>query len=202
MSLRFLTPILLLLTALPAFAQDRLYPVVSTKGFPVVLTTDRSAFVVEKAFQHKLTLGYPTDDRFRPDAGSPLILVWLRVQNLSPRPMEFSTAKFTSTDDGGRTYPVLTVEQATNRILAGGGESLGTKTLRSLSLGRVGGKPSEDQLKADIQRYSLQSAEIQAGGVKEGLIYFEKPPRKNYTVSITLGDLWSQPFAFSTSKQK
>jgi len=57
-------------------------------------------------------------------------------------------------------------------------------------------------LTADIQRYSLQSSEVPAGGVKEGLIYFEKPPRKNYTVSITLGDLWSQPLAFSTAKQK
>ncbi len=191
-----------LVFSLPAYAQDRLYPVTGTKVFPVVLTTDRSAFVVEKAFQHKLTLGYPSDDRFRPDTGASLILFWLRVQNLSPRPMEFSTARFTSIDDEGRTYPALSLEEATNRILGGGGESIGTKTLRSLSLGRVGGKPSEDQLKADIQRYSLQSSEIPAGGVREGLIYFEKPPRKNYTVSITLGDLWSQPFAFSTSKQK
>ncbi len=202
MSSRFLAPVLLLLTAVPAFAQDRLYPVTGTKGFPVVLTADRSAVVVEKAFQHKLILGYPSDDRFRPDTGSPLILLWLRVQNLSPRPMELSTAKFISTDEEGRTYSVLSLEEVTNRILAGGGESIGTKTLRSLSLGRVGGKPSEDQLKTDIQRYSLQSSEIPAGGVKEGLIYFEKPPRKNYTLSITLLDLWSQPLAFSTTKQK
>src|SRR5437867_1281718 len=191
-----------LVFSLPAYAQDRLYPVTGTKVFPVVLTTDRSAFVIEKAFQHKLILGYPSNDRFRPDTGAALILFWLRVQNLSPRPMEFSTAKFTSTDEEGRMYPALTVEEATNRILSGGGESIGSKTLRSLSLGLVGGKPSEDQLKADIQRYSLQSSEIQAGGVKEGLIYFEKPPRKTYTVSVTLFDLWSQPLAFSTIRQK
>src|SRR3989475_4386879 len=171
MRYKFLVPIIVLF-AVPVFAQDRLYPVTGTKSLPIVLTTDRSAFVIEKAFQHKLILGYPSDDRFRPDTGAPLILFWLRVQNLSPRPMEFSTAKFTSTDEEGRMNPALTVEEATNRILSGGGESIGSKTLRSLSLGRVGGKPSEDQLKADIQRYSLQSAEIQAGGVKEGLIYF------------------------------
>ena len=102
-----------------------------------------------------------------------------------------------------RMSPSVCVKaRAARSMSAGGGESLGTKTLRSLSLGRVGGKPSEDQLKADIERYSLQSSEIPAGGVKEGLIYFEKPPRNNYTVSITLGDLWSQPFAFSTTRQK
>jgi len=202
MKLTVVASLLTILAAVPLSAQDRLYPVTGTKGFPVVLTTDRSAFVVEKAFQHKLTLGYPTDDRFRPDAATPLILLWLRVQNLSPRPAELSIAKFTSTDEEGRRYPVLTLEDVTNRLLAGGGESLGTKTLRSLSLGRVGGKPSEDQLKADIQRYSLQSSEIPAGGVKEGLIYFEKPPRKNYTVNVILGDLWSQPFTFSNTRQK
>src|SRR2546422_4547006 len=198
----FLIPISLVLSTIPALGQDRLYPVTDTKGFPVVLTTDRSAFVVEKAFQHKLILGYPSDDRFRPDMGAPLLLLWLRIQNLSPRPMEFNIAKFTSTDEEGRTHSALSLEEATNRILAGGSDSIGTKTLRSLSLGRVGGKPSEDQLKADIPRYSLQSSEIPAGGVKEGLIYFEKPPRKTYTVSVTLFDLWSQPLAFSTIRQK
>ena len=202
MTHKFLFPVWLVIAALPGLGQDRLYPVTTTKGFPIVLTTDRSSFVVEKAFQHKLTLGYPSDGRFRPDTETPLIILWLRVQSLSPRPMELSTAKFTCTDEEGRTYSALTLEEVTNRILAGGGGSLGTKTLRSLSLGRVGGKPSEDQLRADVQRYSLQSSQILPSGVKEGMIYFEKPLRKNYTVSITLGDLWSQAFVFSTSRQK
>jgi len=202
MTHKFLFPVWLVIAALPGLGQDRLYPVTTTKGFPIVLTADRSSFVVEKAFQHKLTLGYPSDGRFRPDTEAPLIVLWLRVQSLSPRPMELSTAEFTCKDEDGRTCSALTPEEATNRILAEDSGSLGTKTLRSLSLGRVGGKPSEDQLRADLQRYSLQSSQILPSGVKEGLIYFEKPPRKNYTVSITLGDLWSQPFVFSTSRQK
>src|SRR5437762_13078267 len=111
MSPKFFVPVLFLLAALPARAQDKLYPVTGNKGFPVILTTDRFAFVVEKAFQHKLTLGYPSDDRFRPDTGAPLILLWLRVQNLSQRPMEFSTAKFTSTDEEARTYSALRSEE-------------------------------------------------------------------------------------------
>ena len=93
MSPKFFVPVLFLLAALPARAQDKLYPVTGNKGFPVILTTDRFAFVVEKAFQHKLTLGYPSDDRFRPDTGAPLILLWLRVQNLSPRPAELSATE-------------------------------------------------------------------------------------------------------------
>src|SRR2546426_10933794 len=119
MRYKFLVPIIVLF-AVPVFAQDRLYPVTGTKSLPIVLTTDRSAFVVEKAFQHKLILGYPSDDRFRPDMGAPLLLLWLRIQNLSPRPMEFNIAKFTSTDEEGRTHSALSLEEATNRILAGG----------------------------------------------------------------------------------
>jgi hypothetical protein len=38
--------------------------------------------------------------------------------------------------------------------------------------------------------------------VKEGWIYFEQPPRKKFTVTVTLGDLSSQPLVFSTEKQK
>src|SRR5436189_2942987 len=83
MSRKFLAPISLLFAALPAlFGQDRLYPVTTTKGFPIVLTTDRSSFVVEKAFQHKLTLGYPSDGRFRPDTETPLILLCCRFKAL------------------------------------------------------------------------------------------------------------------------
>src|SRR5215467_11705227 len=118
---KFLWSVLFLFAALPALGQDRLYPVTTTKGFPIVLTTDRSSFVVEKAFQHKLTLGYPSDGTFRPDTETPLIALWLRVQSLSPRPMELSTAKFTCTDEEGRTYPALTLEEVTNRIITGAG---------------------------------------------------------------------------------
>jgi len=192
------------MAGLPAVAQDKLYPVTGSRGIPVILTTDRSAFVIEKSFQHKLILGYPTDDKgFVPDTKTPIVVLWLRVQNVSHDPLALNIAKFTSIDDQGHPYPVIELQDVTNRITAGAsGPTLGTKTLRNLSLGRVGNKPTEDELKDDIVRYSLQSGELQAGAVKEGLIYFEKPPRKNFTVSIMLGDLWSQPLVFSTSKQK
>ena len=192
------------MASLPALAQDRLYPVTGPRDVPVILNADRSAFVIEKSFQHKLTLGYPTDDKaFDVDSRTPVVMLWLRVQNVSHNPIAVNVAKFTSTDDQGLASPALELQDVTNRITAGtSGPTLGTKTLRNLSLGRIGNKPTEDQLKDDIVRYSLQSGDVLPGAVKEGLIYFEKPPRKNFTVSIMLGDLWSQPLVFSTSKQK
>jgi len=194
----------LVMVSLPAAAQDRLYPVTGTRNIPVVLTADRSAFVIEKSFQHKLTLGYPPDDKvFASDPRTPIALFWLRIQNVSQGPLQINISKFTSTDEQGRTYPVLALDDATSRIVAGtSGATLGTKTLRSLSLGRAANRLTEDQLRDEVMRYSLQSGEIPPGATKEGLIYFDKPPRKNFTLSIMLGDLWSQPLVFSTSKRK
>jgi hypothetical protein len=74
--------------------------------------------------------------------------------------------------------------------------------LRSLSLGRAGDSRDRDDIKEDIVRYSLHSGEIPPGGVREGMIYFEGPPRKKFNVRILLGDLWSRPLLFSTEKQR
>jgi hypothetical protein len=193
-----------MLASLPALGQEKVYPVRGNKDVPVILTSDRSGIVVEKAFQHKLTLGSPDEDRvsFVPETRAPIIMLWLRIQNVSPRTMKFDASKFTSTDDQGKMYPALVGDDAVNRILAGASDGSLAKTLRGISLGRVGSKPTDEQLKEDIQRYSLQSGEIAPGAVKEGLIYFERPSQRKFTVKITLGDLWSQPLTFSTEKQK
>jgi len=200
----FLPLFWLVVIVLPARGQEKMYPVRGTQNVPVILTADRSAVVVEKAFQHKLTLGYPTDDRAAfADTRAPIIGLWLRVQNVSQRPMKVDAAKFSSTDDQGRTYSALMPEEASKRIVAEAPEgSIGTKTLRGISLGRAGNVQTEEQLKDDIQRYSFQSGEIAAGATKEGLIYFERPPQKKFTFRVVLGDLWSQPLVFSTEKQK
>jgi len=203
MKRKFLPLFWMIAASLSVFGQEKLYPVRVTRE--VILTSDRSAIVVERAFQHKLTLGFPDEDRvsFVPDTRAPIIMFWLRIQNLSPRPMNFDAGKFTSTDDQGRMYPAIVGDDAANRILAGTSEAtLGTKTLRGISLGRVGNKPTAEQLKEDIERYSLRSGEIAPGAAKEGLIYFERPSQKKFTVKISLGDLWSQPLTFSTEKQK
>ena len=191
-----------LIASLPAFSQDKLYPV-RGKDSTVILTSDRMSFVVERAFQHKLTLGFPDDDRvaFIPDAGSSIVMLWLKVQNTSQRPLDLKVAQFSGTDDQGRMYAVLTPAEASERVLGPGG-SIGSKTLRGISLGRAGGKLTEEQLREDVIRYSLASGPIAGGGVREGLIFLEGPTRKKFTFNVRLGDLWSQPFAFSTEKQK
>jgi hypothetical protein len=195
----------LILASVPAAGQQRLYPVTKGRDIPVVLSPDHSGIVVEKAFQYKLTLGFPTSDStiFIPETETPIIMLWLRIQNISQRPIDLDISKFTSMDDQGRMYPALSVDEAFNRILAGFyGATNGTRTLKALSLGHVANVPSEEEFKASLVRYSLHSGPMPGNIVKEGWIYFEQPPRKKFTVTVTLGDLSSQPLVFSTEKQK
>jgi hypothetical protein len=152
-----------------------------------------------------MTLGFPTDDRLSifPDTRTSLVLFWLRIQNVSRNPFKLDTAQFTITDEEGKTYPSLTPDEAFKRMMADAtGDSLGTKTLRSLSLGRVGKQRTEQDVQDDMVRYSLHSGEIATGDVVEGLIYFDGPRRKKFTVTTNLGDIWSKPLVFSTEKQK
>src|SRR5438552_3416387 len=55
---KFLMALLwMMIASLPLLGQEKLYPVRGNKDVPALLTADRSAIVLEKAFQHKLTLG-------------------------------------------------------------------------------------------------------------------------------------------------
>src|SRR5690349_11332087 len=95
--------------ALPLMAQEKLYPVRGRPEISVLITSDRSSFAIDRAFQHKLILGYPSGDRLSllPDTNAALVILSLRVQNVSPRPLAVDISKFTITDDDGKTYPNL-----------------------------------------------------------------------------------------------
>jgi hypothetical protein len=196
----------IILTGAPVLAQETLYPVRSSANIGTVFSADRSSFVVEKAFAYKMTLGFPSSDStwFLPNSHARIVLMWMRIENLSDQPLDLNPATFTSTGDDGRAYPVLTPDEGFNRILAEAGDkfTFGTNALHSLSLGKAGTPPTEEELRADMRRYSLQPSRIPSHDIREGLIYFESPPAKRFTVSIRLGDLWSKPFSFTNVKQK
>ena len=172
----------ILLADLALLAQQKLHPVRGTALNPVLLTADRSAAVVEKAFYHRLTLGFPTDDRVAmlPETRTPFVVLWLRIHNVSPNPLNLSTAKFTAVDEEGRSYASVSAEEAFDRMMAGSsGESIGSRTLRGISLGRAGKVRTAEDVKEDLLRYSLLPGEIPAGGIREGMIYFEARREKN-----------------------
>src|SRR5213594_1496038 len=121
--------------SLTLLGQEKLYPVRQGIDTRVFVTADRSRFVVD-AFQHELTVGFPNDDEvaFIPKTRTPLILLWVRIQNTSTRPVDVDITKFSSTDDAGRKSSALSIEEATKKIVEGAsGGSLGSKTLRGIS---------------------------------------------------------------------
>jgi hypothetical protein len=202
----FVTPLLwMILASLPVAGQQKLYPITKGRDVPVVLTPDHSGIVVEKAFQYKLSLGFPTSDStiFIPQTETPIVMLWLKIQNISTGPIEVNVSKFTSTDDQRQAYPALSLDDASTRILAGFyGATNGSRTVKTLTLGHIANIPSQEEFRTNLQRYSLQPGQVLPNIVKEGWIYFEKPPRRKFTATVTLGDLSSQPLVFSTEKQK
>jgi hypothetical protein len=190
----------------PVLAQETLYPIRSNANTGAVFTADHSSFVVEKAFQYKLTVGYPSNDDtwFLPNSRTRIVVLWVRIESLSERPTEVNTAKFTCTGDDGKTYSLLSPDEAFNRIMEKAEDKtiILTNTLHGISLGRAGTKPTEEQLKQDTLRYSLQSGQIPSHDIREGLIYFEGPPQKKFVITVQLGDLWLKPFPFSNVKPK
>ena len=108
-------------------------------------------------------------------------------------------------DKTGGVYKPLQAEEAFNHIMAGVASTeptLATKTLKGISFGKAGNKVTVEQVKEDIGRYGLQSEDIAARSVKDGLIYFDPPQKKKFTIEVTLGDLWPRPFTFSTTKPR
>jgi hypothetical protein len=208
MKQRFLITIAIVLTlSLPAFAQETVYPVPAKTTPPPLMTEDHFGFVVEKTFEYKLTFGFPSMDKawFIPGTKTRMVVLWLRVENQSDNPLKIDITKFTSTDDTGKTVNPLTPEEAFNRIIAGVGTTepvLATKALKGISLGKAGNKVTVEQIKEDVARYALVNDTLPPRAVKDGLIYFDPPQKKKFTIDVTLGNLWSKPFTFSSTKPK
>src|SRR5262249_32102712 len=154
----FVALVCVLAATLPVAAQDKLYPVRPKRdlpGIPILVSSDRLSFVIEKAFQHKITIGFPSDDRmdYLPETRAQLVVFCFRIQNRSGNTLHLDPSKFTSTDDSGRMFSIVSAETATDRIMASvSGSSLGTKALRRVSLGRAGHKPTVEEVREDIVR--------------------------------------------------
>src|SRR6185369_9598843 len=123
----FLTCLLLIATA--TFAQQPVYPVKEslTNGPARVESSpyqqDRPVYVADKGIEYKLTLGYPRDDQanFLRDSDAKVIVLWLKVENISKRPLPVNTQKFTVTDKSGRNYARIAPNDAFDKIMAGRG---------------------------------------------------------------------------------
>ena len=97
---------------------------------------------------------------------------------------------------------MLTPDDAFQRIISAtsGRQTFLSNTAKGISLGRSGVTP--DELKDETIRFSFQSGIVDGQAVKQGLLFFEIPKKKRFTVSLKLGSLWSRPFVFTNVKPK
>jgi len=167
---------------------------------------DPPIFVAERPFAQKIKVGFPKEDSigFLPDTGAAIIVLSVEIQNLSQTLMELDLAKFTVTDATSRKYSRLSAAEAFDRIMAETPlhRNILTRTIRGASLGRLSSKEDVDQAKRKTVLLALESGQVPAHGFKEGLIFFEAPTQKNFTVSVTVGDLWPRPFTFTSIQPK
>ena len=208
-ALLYLSCMLFLCTSVSA--QETLYPVrgklTGLETMHVELDSrdrDHSRFIAEKTFEYNLMLEYPTKEEagFLPTSDAKLAMLWIRVENLSKQQININTSSFTLTDEEGHSYTQLAAAEAFQRIINStlGRRNFLSNTARGISLGRSGA--TADELKDETMRFAFTSGSVDGQGVKQGLIFFEVPARKKYTVSLRLGDLWSRPFTFTNFKPK
>ena len=200
-----------LFICISASAQETLYPVrgpLSGLGTMHVEVDsrdrDHSRFIAEKTFEYSLLVEVPTKDEagFLPNSDARVGMLWIRIENLSKQPIKIDTSSFTVTIGQGRPYALMPPDKAFDEIMNStlGRRNFLSNTAKGISLGRSGVTPEE--LKDETLRFSFDSGVLDGQGVKQGLVFFEIPKQKKYTLSLQLGPLWSRPFEFTTVKPK
>ena len=194
----------IVLAAISAAAQPTLYPVPVSGGLGSMRLEKQAGqpvFIADKGYEYKLQLGFPREDQatFLRNTDADVVVLWLRVENLSKKPLVFTADKFTVTDKEGNSYARIEPAVAYERIVSA--SSLTSKILKkgisSASLGKVGGKGDRADDKDEASRFAFKAGTLPALGVSQGLIYFEAPKAKKFTINVKLGDWWTSPFIFT-----
>lgn len=181
----------ILIMASAAFAQD-LYPIsggIHTQPDP----KDKKLIqmIAEKP-EYKLTVGR---SMFKHKSAQ-MIGIYLKVENLTDKPLTIKTSKFSMTDDGGKGYYGLETDEATKRFV----NTHGIAT--AVMAGPRMNPAIQGRMAENIRRESLESGDIPPHSFKEGIVFFDAPKQDHYTLKIILTDLWPDPFIFSTEKPK
>lgn len=126
-----------------------------------------------------------------------MIGIFLKIENLSKDSrISFKTSDFSMIDDKGEGYSGLETDQAIKRFQDTHAIALAVLT------GPFADKAVQQKMGEEIRRMSLDSGDVMPGSFKQGIIFFEAPKKQHYTLKIKLGDLWPEPFVFSTEKPK
>jgi len=185
----------LLLLVVPAFGQE-LFPISGgTRTEPDPKDKKLMRLLAENE-SYRITLGRP--DHWRHKTAQ-IVAIYMKLENLSDKPISVQTSKFSAVDADGRAYSGLEAPEAIKRYFdthSGAMTALGG----ALGAGRSAREAAERKVSEDIRRESFPSGEIPPHSFKEGMVFFEAPKENRFTMKIKLADLWPEFFIFSTTK--
>lgn len=123
-----------------------------------------------------------------------MIPIYVKIENLTDKPLTLKTSTFSIVDDEGKGYYGLETQEAIKRFT----DTHGIAT--AVIAGPLMGPSIQAKMGEEIRRESLESGDIPPRSFKEGIVWFDAPKRQHYTLKVTLGELWREPFVFSTKK--
>lgn len=150
--------------------------------------------------QLRLTVGVAKQDK--PVLG--LLEIWAKVENLSDKPITIDPTKYSAVDDDGRGYAGIAPNDAIQRMLdrtAAMRTAMGNIIMGPLA-GPSNTQAQERQARERVNREALAPGDIPAHSFKDGVVWFEAPKQKKFTLLITFTGLSASAFTFSTDKPK
>lgn len=148
----------------------------------------------------RLTVAMPKQNK--PVLG--LFEIWAKVENLSDKPVAIDPKKYHAVDVDGRAYSGVAPNDAIERMLDR--TAMMRTAMGNIIMGPLAGpsttQATERQARERVNREALATGDIPPHSFKEGIVYFEAPKQKNFTLQITFTDLWPSAFTFSTEKPK
>jgi hypothetical protein len=160
----------------------------------------KRALLIAENTELRLTVSVPKQNK--PFLG--LLEIWAKVENLSDKVLTIDPTKYHAVDNEGRAYAGLAPKDAIQRALDR--SAMMRTAMGNMIMGPLAGPSTtqamERQATERVNREALASGEIPPHSFKEGIVYFEAPKQKKFTLQITLTELWPTAFTFSTDKPK
>lgn len=150
--------------------------------------------------QLRLTVGVAKQDK----RVLGLLEIWAKVENLSDKPITIDPTKYNAVDGDGRGYAGITPNDAIQRMLdrtAAMRTAMGNIIMGPLA-GPSNTQAQERQARERVNREALAPGDIPPHSFKDGIVWFEAPKQKTFTLLITFAGLSPSAFTFSTEKPK
>ena len=193
--------VVMVLAALQTSEAQRIYPLRGGTRFESDPTSKKRLVLV--AENSNVRISIKRSDKFDPKRGN-IWVFWMKIENLSDKPINFDPTKFSVTDDEGRAVAGLEAEVAIKRFndaIAGVMNMVGNVVAGPLA-GPSMVNASERGSTQRLSQQSMQIGEIPPKSFKDGMVFFERSKNKTKEIKANFLGLWSEPIIFTTDESQ